>query len=388
VDTGRHPAKSDNMAIQQHAEHVGSLLRPPYLLAAREARDTGELTAEELRAVEDRAIAELIDIQRQAGLTVFTDGEARRESWRAGLLESLSGVIPAKRTMRWYRDGRELTEQETLNDGAIAVEKVARKGGLSGVEADFMAAHAPGPFKITMISASMAGMIWDPVRSAAVYPTIGDLTADLAQVQIEEIDDLIANHGVGWVQLDSLGYNQAIDAGHAGSVRSRVDPATALDATITTDREVVTAVQDKHPDVTFGMHICRGNYRSSWMVQGSYEPVAERLFNEVPVDRFLLEYDTERAGGFEPLRFVPTGRSGRSGPTVVLGLITTKVPRFEDRDDLLRRIDEAARHVPLEQLALSPQCGFASGSLGNLITVDDERRKLDLVVSVAREVWG
>jgi 5-methyltetrahydropteroyltriglutamate--homocysteine methyltransferase len=130
------------------------------------------------------------------------------------------------------------------------------------------------------------------------------------------------------------------------------------------------------------MHICRGNYRSSWMAQGGYEPVAERLFNEVPVDRFLLEYDTERAGGFEPLRFVPPG------PKVVLGLVTTKVPQLETRDDLLRRIDEAARYAPLEQLALSPQCGFASGSLGNLITVDDERRKLDLVVSVAGQVWG
>jgi 5-methyltetrahydropteroyltriglutamate--homocysteine methyltransferase len=130
------------------------------------------------------------------------------------------------------------------------------------------------------------------------------------------------------------------------------------------------------------MHICRGNYRSSWMAQGGYEPVAERLFNEVPVDRFLLEYDTERAGGFEPLRFVP------AGPTVVLGLVTTKVPQLETRDDLLRRIDEAARYAPLEQLALSPQCGFASGSLGNLITVDGERRKLDLVVSVAGQVWG
>jgi len=373
------------MATEYHAEHVGSLLRPPYLLAAREAHDKGELSTDEIREVEDRAVAELLDIQKQAGLPVFTDGEARRESWRAGLLESLSGVVPASRTMRWYRDGRELTETETLSDGAVAVEKVARKGDLTRIEADFMAAHAPGAFKVTMISASMAGMIWDPVRSATAYPEIGDLTSDLARLQIEEIGDLVASHGVGWVQLDSLGYNQAIDAGHAGSVRSRVDPAVALDATITTDRAVVTAVKDKHPYVTVGMHICRGNYRSSWMAQGGYEPVAERLFNEVPVDRFLLEYDTERAGGFEPLRFVPRGSAG---PTVVLGLVTTKVPQLENPDDLRRRIDEAARYVPLEQLALSPQCGFASGSLGNLITDDDERRKLDLVVSVARQVWG
>src|SRR5215469_13845175 len=370
------------MATTYHAEHVGSLLRPPYLLQAREAHEKGELTKAQLREVEDRAIGELLDIQKQAGLAVFTDGEARRESWRAGLLESLSGVVPAKRTMRWYRDGRELTETETLSDGAVAVEKVARKGDLTRIEADFMAAHAPGAFKVTMISASMAGMIWDPVRSATAYPEIGDLTSDLAKLQIEEIGDLVASHGVGWIQLDSLGYNQAIDAGHAGSVRSRVDPAVALDATITTDRAVVTAVKDKHPHVTVGMHICRGNYRSSWMAQGGYEPVAERLFNEVPVDRFLLEYDTERAGGFEPLRFIPPGRA------VVLGLVSSKTPVLESLDDLKRRVDEASRYVDGDNLAISPQCGFASTSGGNLLTLDEQKAKLGLVATAAQEIWG
>ena len=327
------------MATTYHAEHVGSLLRPPYLLRARQAHETGELTTAQLHEVEDRAIAELLDIQKQAGLTVFTDGEARRESWRAGLLESL------------------------------------------GAEATFMAARAPGTFKITMISASMGGMIWDRERSSAVYPAPNDLIEDLAALQIDEIGGLAAR-GVRWVQLDSLSYNQVIDPGATGRTRAALTPEQALDAAITVDSKIVTAVKREHQDLTVGMHICRGNYRSSWMAQGGYEPVAERLFNEVPVDRFLLEYDTERAGGFEPLRFVPPG------PTVVLGLVTTKVPQLETRDDLLRRIDEAARYAPLEQLALSPQCGFASGSLGNLITVDDERRKLDLVVSVAGQVWG
>jgi 5-methyltetrahydropteroyltriglutamate--homocysteine methyltransferase len=154
---------------------------------------------------------------------------------------------------------------------------------------------------------------------------------------------------------------------------------------IAVDAAIVSAVKRSHPEVTVGMHICRGNYRSSWLAQGSYEPVAERLFNEVPVDRFLLEYDTERAGGFEPLRFVP---SQPSGPVVVLGLITTKTGQLEDADALCRRIEEASSYVPLENLAISPQCGFASGSLGNLITADDQRRKLDLVVSTARQVWG
>jgi 5-methyltetrahydropteroyltriglutamate--homocysteine methyltransferase len=369
------------MATTYHAEHVGSLLRPPYLLLAREAHETGELTTAQLREVEDRAIAELLDIQKQAGLTVFTDGEARRESWRAGLMESLSGVEPSSRTLRWYRDGKELSPEETLSDGVVAVAKVSRKQDLTGVEARFMAEHAPGTFKITMISASMGGMIWGRERSSAVYPTPNDLIEDLAVLQIGEICGLAAR-GVRWVQLDSLSYNQVIDPGASGSTRAAFSPEQALDAAIRVDSVIVTAVKREHRDLTVGMHICRGNYRSSWMAQGGYEPVAERLFNEVPVDRFLLEYDTERAGGFEPLRFVPPG------PTVVLGLVTTKVPELENRDDLLRRIDEAARYVPLEQLALSPQCGFASGSLGNLITADDERRKLDLVVSVAAQVWG
>jgi 5-methyltetrahydropteroyltriglutamate--homocysteine methyltransferase len=369
------------MATQYHAEHVGSLLRPPYLLQAREAHEQGELSTEGLRAAEDRAIVENIGIQQQAGLPVFTDGEARRESWRAGLMESLAGVEPASRSLRWYRNGQELSAEETLSDGAVAVATVSRKQDLTGVEADFMARHAPGMFKITMISASMGGMIWDPRRSAAVYPTPNDLIADLIALQIEEIGGL-ARRGVRWVQLDSLSYNQVIDPGATGSARVALPPERTLQAAVSADAAVVSAVKREHPDLIVGMHICRGNYRSSWMAQGGYEPVAERLFNEVPVDRFLLEYDTERAGGFEPLRFVPPG------PTVVLGLITTKVPQLEDRDELLRRIDAAARYVPLEQLALSPQCGFASGSLGNLITVDDERRKLDLVVSVARQVWG
>ena len=368
------------MATTYHAEHVGSLLRPPYLLRAREAHETGELTTAQLHEVEDRAIAELLDIQEQAGLTVFTDGEARRESWRAGLLESLGGVEPASRTLRWYRNGKELSPEETLSDGAVAVATVSRKQDLTGVEATFMAARAPGTFKITMISASMGGMIWDRERSSAVYPAPNDLIEDLAASR--------STRSAAWPPGASAGSSSTrsattrFDPGATGRTRAALTPEQALDAAITVDSKIVTAVKSEHQDLTVGMHICRGNYRSSWMAQGGYEPVAERLFNEVPVDRFLLEYDTERAGGFEPLRFVPPG------PTVVLGLVTTKVPQLETRDDLLRRIDEAARYAPLKQLALSPQCGFASGSLGNLITVDDERRKLDLVVSVAAQVWG
>jgi 5-methyltetrahydropteroyltriglutamate--homocysteine methyltransferase len=368
-----------------HAEHVGSLLRPPYLLDARQAYERGELTIAALRIAEDRAIEENLRIQADTGIGVFTDGEARRESWRAGLFESVGGVVPAPRTMTWYRDGAELPPEETLHDGVAAAAKVARKGHLTGTEAAFMAARAAGPFKLTMISASLGGMIWHPEISAPVYPTPAALIEDLIPLQLAEVDDLVASYGVRWIQLDSLAYNRVIDSRRDDRIRGVQTPGELLDATIDVDSRLVGAIKREHPDLTIAMHICRGNYRSSWAASGSYEAVAERLFNEVPVDRFLLEYDTERAGDFKPLRFVP---GGPDGPVVVLGLVTTKLRDLEDPDALARRIDEAAAYVPLDNLAISPQCGFASGSLGNLLSADDQRRKLDLVVSTAQRVWG
>ncbi len=378
------------MTTGYHAEHVGSLLRPPWLLRAREAHKKGTLTSEELREIEDRAIGEHIAMQRDAGLRVFTDGEARRESWRAGLLESLDGLVPAVRSVTWYRDGKELPPEEVPTEGLAASARVTRKRDLTGVEAAFMAEHAPGAFKITMVSASMGGMIWNQGISAAVYPTRASLIEDLAALQTEEIEGLI-DRGVRWIQLDSLAYNRVFDPAKSDNVRGGLSAEQLLDATVTVDARVVRAVKSKHPDVTVALHICRGNYRSAWGGSGGYEPVAERLFNEVPVDRFLLEYDTERAGGFEPLRFVPPRAPAATqapGPTVVLGLVSTKVPQLEDGDHLCRRIDEAAKYMPIENLAISPQCGFASGSAGNLITADDQRRKLELVVATASRVWG
>jgi 5-methyltetrahydropteroyltriglutamate--homocysteine methyltransferase len=372
------------MTTGYHAEHVGSMLRPPWLLDARDARAEGTLTTDELRGIEDRAITGHIALQRDAGMRVFTDGEARRDSWRAGLMESLDGLVPAVRSMTWYRDGKELPADEVPSEGAAAIAKVTRKQDLTAIEAEFMLRHAPGAFKITMISASMGAMIWHPQISAAVYPTPASLIDDLVTLQIEEIEGLI-DRGVQWIQLDSLAYNRVFDPAKTDNVRGGLSPQALLDATVTVDARIVETIKGKHPDVTVAMHICRGNFRSAWGGQGSYEPVAERLFNEVPVDRFLLEYDTERAGGFEPLRFLP---SGPARPTAVIGLVSTKVPQLEDEDDLCRRIDEAARYVPIEQLAISPQCGFASGSVGNLISLDDERRKLELVASTASRVWG
>jgi 5-methyltetrahydropteroyltriglutamate--homocysteine methyltransferase len=370
------------MTTEYHAEHVGSLLRPPWLLDARESHAKGTLSSAELRGAEDRAITEHLAMQREAGLRVFTDGEARRDSWRAGLMEALDGLVPAQRPMKWYRDGKEVPQEEIGSDGLAAVTKVTMKQDLTGTEAAFMVKHSPGTFKVTMVSCSMGAMIWHPQISAAVYPTPAALIEDLVPLQLAEVDRLAAQ-GVRWIQLDSLAYNRVFDTSKEDNVRGGLSPEQLLDATVAVDARLVGAIKRAHPDMTVGLHICRGNARSAYGGSGSYEAVAERLFNEVPVDRFLLEYDTERAGGFEPLRFIP-----KDGPTVVLGLVTTKVARLEDPAELLRRIGEASRYVPLENLALSPQCGFASGAAGNLITPDDQRRKLELVASTAQQVWG
>ncbi|MGN9841015.1 5-methyltetrahydropteroyltriglutamate--homocysteine S-methyltransferase [Nonomuraea sp. H19] len=373
------------MPANPHAEHVGSLLRPPGLLQARQAHERGELSAEELAKLEDDAVLAALELQREAGLEVFTDGEMRRATWMAGLLESLGGVVPVPvPSSAWYRDdGTMPPPEETAFQMVAAQDKLTQKRALTAVEADFVARHTPGQFKITMMSSSMGSLLWRPDLSSAAYPTPGDMMRDLVALRVNEIKGLL-ERGVSWIQLDSLSYNSVIDP----DFRARIlgpdgpSPESVLDATIAVDAEQVRAAKAMNPEITVGMHICRGNNRSAWMSKGGYEPVAERLFGEVPVDRFLLEYDTERAGGFEPLRFV------RPGTTVVLGLISSKVPRLESQDDLRRRIDEAAKYVPLENLAISPQCGFASTAKGNLLTVDDERRKLELVVNTAQKVWG
>jgi 5-methyltetrahydropteroyltriglutamate--homocysteine methyltransferase len=371
------------MATEYHAEHVGSLLRPPWLLTARAAHRRGELSTAELGEAEDRAALEAIELQRQAGMRVFTDGEVRRDNWMAGLLASIGGVVPVERPgVDWYRQDGTPPAEETGFEVVAANAPVTQQADHTSVEAAFLARHSPGPFKITMISSSMGGLLWNPEVSAAVYPAPADLVRDLVALQVKEIEALV-DQGVTWIQLDSLSYNQVFDA-HFRSQAGvpGLSPEEVLAASVQVDAELVRAAKQKAPGVTVGMHICRGNNRSAWMAEGSYEPIAERLFGEIGVDRFLLEYDTERAGGFEPLRFI------RPGTTVVLGLISSKVPRLESPDELRRRIDEAAAYVPLENLALSPQCGFASTLRGNLLTVDDERRKLALAADTAEKVWG
>ncbi|GGM74852.1 5-methyltetrahydropteroyltriglutamate--homocysteine S-methyltransferase [Thermopolyspora flexuosa] len=373
------------MAVKCRAEHVGSLLRPPALLEARAAHKRGEISDEELRAREDEAALAALELQRSVGLQIFTDGEVRRATWMAGLLEQLGGVVPVEAPKHiWHRDDGEPPEDETDFEMVAARDKLYRKKTLTLAEAEFLLRHSPGQFKITMMSASMGPMLWHKDVSPPTYPTPADMMRDLVPLQIKEIEELI-ELGVTWIQLDSLGYNRVIDRrfeAAIGGTDSEKARQTHLERTVAVDAELVRAAKRKNPDVTVGMHICRGNNRSAWMSEGGYDPIAEKLFTQVGVDRFLLEYDSERAGGFEPLRFVP------KGTTVVLGLVSSKTPVLESQDDLLRRIEEASRYVDPEYLAISPQCGFASTALGNLLTVDDQRRKLELVVSTAERAWG
>ena len=371
------------MATDIHAEHVGSLLRQPWLLAARAEHKAGKITDGELRAAEDRAAAENIELQRSAGMRVFTDGEVRRSNWMTGILESIGGMSQVRTPMvSWHRaDGEILPEEETTYVHTAAAAKVFQKVHLTAVEAAYMAAHVPGQFKVTMMSAAMGGMAWQLGVSDTAYPDPAELVNDLVALQVAEVAEL-ASLGTRRVQLDSLSYNMVFDDEFRNATLNPMDPNVVLAASVAADTAIVNGIKAANPDVTVGMHICRGNNRSAYMARGGYEPVAEQLFGTVPVDRFLLEYDDERSGGFEPLRFV------RPGAVVVLGLISSKTPVLESQDDLRRRIDEAARYVPLENLALSPQCGFASTSAGNVLTQDEQKAKLELVAGVAAKVWG
>jgi 5-methyltetrahydropteroyltriglutamate--homocysteine methyltransferase len=264
----------------------------------------------------------------------------------------------------------------------VAAEKLRQVRRLVGTDAEFLKQHAPGPWKMTMPGTlSAAGQHWRAGVSDAVYPTRQDLARDLVPMFRKEIAAL-KQDGCAYIQLDSLHYVERVAD---KTIRQRMiasgeDPDRYLDDLIEIDNAVLDGAQG--PGVTVGMHMCRGNNRSAWHAEGSYEPIAEKAFGQLKVDRFLLEYDTERAGGFEPLRFMPRSKM------VVLGLISSKEPALESIDDLRRRIDEASQYVPLENLAISPQCGFASTYMGNLLTWDDQKRKLELVVEAARKVWG
>jgi 5-methyltetrahydropteroyltriglutamate--homocysteine methyltransferase len=361
------------------ADHVGSLLRPPALLAARDKQRRGELPAAELKGLEDEAIREVVRLQEEIGLKAVTDGEFRRTLWHMDFLTQFANVSVSRSAVKVSFH----TEQGDIQrePSALHVDgKLARPHPIFVDHFKFLKSVAKAVPKLTIPSPSI--LHFRGGRGAVderAYPDMAEFYSDLARVYSEEVCDLGAA-GCRYLQIDEVNFAYLCDPKLRQEVQNiGEDPATLPH---TYARLINGAIASRPADMTVCMHLCRGNFEGAWLAEGGYEPVADVLFNEIDVTGYFLEYDTERAGDFRPLRFVPKGK------TVVLGLVTTKRGALEGKDDLKRRIEEAAKHIPLEQLALSPQCGFASGERGNKLSVDEEIAKLRLVVDTAREVWG
>jgi len=366
------------------ADHVGSLLRPPELLRTRDEHQRGTLSAESLRAIEDRSIRDVAKLQEEIGLQGITDGEYRRTIWHADFLRQIEGVsvkqgvADADGLVRKFKSG----DQEIERSPTRFYTKGPLKRG-RGIETEnfqYLASVTDRTPKLCIPSPTILHMRGGRAAiDKQAYPDMDSFYADLARVYREEIHAL-ADLGCTYLQLDDPNMAYLCDEKMRQGVRQIGEDPDQLPRTYA--KLINESIKDRPANMTVCMHICRGNFRSAWAAEGGYDPVAEILFNEFKLDGFFLEYDSPRAGSFAPLRFVPKGMK------IVLGLVTTKSGDMESADDLKRRIDQASRYIPLEQLALSPQCGFSSTVLGNNITVDAEIAKLSLVVRVAREVWG
>jgi 5-methyltetrahydropteroyltriglutamate--homocysteine methyltransferase len=359
------------------ADHVGSLLRPPALLQAREAQAAGSMSADELRQREDAAILDALRRQRDVGLEIFTDGELRRGSWITDMAQAVDGFVPQSRLIDWHGPGGGPEASTSRVVGA----RLSQRHRLTDGETAFLLSNAPGPTKMTLPAPSNFYVVgWKAGVTDAAYRSRSEMMEDVVRILRGEVEALIAD-GVAYIQLDAPFYGPFMDERERRRLREDgVDPDQALLEVVAADDACVRGLS--RDGLTLALHVCRGNSRSRWLAEGAYDPIAEPLLGTLSVDAFLLEYDAPRHGGFEPLGYLPSGK------TAVLGLVTTKEPELESRDVLARRIDEATRYVPLEQLALSPQCGFASVAAGNLISEDDQWRKLELVVDTARLVWG
>jgi 5-methyltetrahydropteroyltriglutamate--homocysteine methyltransferase len=361
------------------ADHVGSFLRPRELLDAR--RDPS-LSPERLAEIEDRCILGVLARQKDLGLEIFTDGELRRSGFMSDFYESVEGLDEDGSIARDWRSSRAAAGVATSALAGVVVGRIRQKKRLARHEADFLARHSPGDIKMTLPSANQfPAVMYQKGLSDRVYPTYSAFLWDVVPIIKSEIRAL-ADEGVKYIQIDAPRYSYYIDPRWRGYIQNEmgVDPEQALDEAIRVDNECLAGAR-RH-GVVLAIHLCRGNNRSQWYAEGGYDPIAEKLFAQLDVDTFLLEYESERAGSFEPLRFMPRGK------TVVLGLVSSKLPELESADQLRRRIDEASRYVTLGNLALSPQCGFASTMDGNLLTEEDQWGKLQLVVETARRVWG
>lgn len=366
------------------ADHVGSLLRPPELLRAREQRQQGTISSEALRAIENRCIRDVAKLQEEIGLQGITDGEYRRTIWHADFLRQIEGVTVkeglaegAGVARRFQSGGEEIERSPTR---FFTTGQLKRSRSLETDNFKYLASVTSRTPKLCIPSPTILHMRGgrDAVDKKA-YPDMDGFFADLAQVYREEIRGL-AKLGCTYLQLDDPNMAYLCDEKMRESVRNIGEDPNQLPRTYA--KLINDCIAERPANMIVCMHICRGNFRSAWAAEGGYDPVAEILFNEFKLDGFFLEYDSPRAGSFSPLRFVPKDKK------IVLGLVTTKTGEMETADDLKRRIDQAAGYVPLEQLALSPQCGFSSTVLGNNITLEAEIAKLSLVVRVASEVWG
>jgi 5-methyltetrahydropteroyltriglutamate--homocysteine methyltransferase len=373
------------MPYPYRADHVGSLLRPPELL---QARQNPAVTPEQLARIEDRHIQRVLERQRDLGFRVFTDGEFRRHGFMSDFNDSVEGLDNAEAVGRnWKTAGGGADAPAGRKDRlpGVVVAKIRQKKRLTAQESAFLKQHAPGDIKITLPTPNQFPAIaYKKGLSDVAYASYSEFLWDIVPIFRAEMRAL-AGDGVPYIQIDAPRYSYFIDPKWRRYVAEEmgVEPERALDEAIRVDNTCIEgareAQKDGHPLVA--IHLCRGNNRSQWYAEGGYDPIAEKLFHELQVDAFLLEYDSQRAGTFEPLRFVPRGK------TVVLGVVSTKLPELEAADQLLRRIEEASKYLPVEQLALSPQCGFASNEQGNLLTEEQQWRKLELVVQTARKVW-
>jgi 5-methyltetrahydropteroyltriglutamate--homocysteine methyltransferase len=365
--------------LDARTDVVGSLLRPPYLLAAQEKFANGELTPSAFKRVEDRAVDDALELQEEAGLAVVTDGEMRRLSFQSQLPAAVEGFaewdLDAFLWGEWRSD--ELGELRVERPQLAVEQTLRRKRSLATEEFVYARGRTDLVVKVTLPSPSLFANFWDPERSQAAYRNLEDYLADVAELLREEVDELV-RLGAVYIQLDAPHYPLLIDPTYRRFYESRGWPAERwLELGVELDNHVI----GDHPGVTFGFHLCRGNQASRWLVEGGYDWLAERLFPRVRAQRLLLEYDDARSGTFAPLRGVPDDK------IVVLGLVTTKTPRVETVDELVVRIREAAKVVPLDRLALSPQCGFATSVIGNALSIDDQRAKLRTIADAAAVVW-
>ena len=360
------------------AEHVGSFLRPQRLIEAARAHKAGTLDDAGFAKIQDESIREIVAFQEGLGLRSITDGEFRRRSWSAGFIDSVEGF--------GLRDGTLGFRTETKIIGVAsspyAKTRLKRKHRIIADDYKFLkSVVTKGTPKVTIASPPVMHYFLGPKSfETSVYKDREAFFADLVNIYQDEIADLAAE-GCTYLQLDDTALPCNCDDKARHDVTARGEDPDELTSTYA--KLINTAIAKKPANMTVGIHLCRGNLKGAWMAEGGYDPIADVLFNKVNVDGYFLEYDTDRAGDFAPLRYVPKGK------TVVLGLVSTKTPQLESKDELKRRIEAAAKHCPIEQLSLSPQCGFSSGGgSGQVVTADDTKRKLELIVSVARDVWG